>query len=1469
VPNRSLAARVCAAFYLVALLLAVVGGLPRASRADAPDVYAITNARIVPVGGSVIAKGTIVLRDGLIESVGTNVRPPADARVLDGTGLSVYPGLIDAMSRVGMPAASDYPQTPRGDAYAVATVRAENNAASLLRPDTAGFDVRRREGFVAALAAPYVGVLSGTSALVSLGEDTNSAALVLKSPVAAHLNWDASDVGVGYPSSLMGEIAVSRQALYDAGAAQTRLAGYERDPKGKTRSSVSRAVVALEPILDKKLPLVIHADSSQNILRALNLAREFGLRAIVEGGAEAYRVPSELKAAGATVLLSADFPEPPVVRAGEDDPSTLQGLRRRALVPTSAAKLFRAGVPFALSTNGMERVADFRKNVRKMIAAGLPEPAAVHAATLGAARLLGADRQVGSLEPGKIASIVVIENGSLFDEKAKVKYLFVDGKRVNLPPAAAVVPAASPGGGRRGPRGSAAAPTPPVTEAAPADAAPDPNAPPSDPAAQATPPKPPVQAKPGDNPNAQTDTTDAAKRLPTRTPTDPNPAKTAPAAPPETVVDGLLPALPPALPAAFVLRHASVWTVGPQGTLPDADVFVRNGKIVSVGKNLSVPAGTREIDAHGKHVTPGMIDCHSHTAIEGGVNEGTNSVTAECRIEDVLDADDVNIYRQLAGGTTAANLLHGSANAIGGQNAVVKWRWGSKPDDLLLQGAPKGIKFALGENPKRSNSLRVSEALPRYPATRMGVEKTIRDTLVKAREYQGKWKAYQSGKTKVAPRRDLQLDAIVEILDGKRLVHCHSYRQDEILMMVRLADEFGFRIGTFQHVLEGYKVADEMARHGAGASTFSDWWAFKIEAWDAIPYNGALMAERGVVTSFNSDSSELARRPNLEAAKAVHWGGLAPGEAIKLVTINPAKQLGIDKMAGSLEPGKDADIAVWSGDPLSTLTVCEKTFVDGKLVFDRAADLAGRPAIEAEKKRLAAAERRAPSLGPSPAAGEGRPNTKPSAAPREAAAVSVPKLPSPAAGEGPGEGAVIVLTGATIHPLSGPVIPNGVLLVRGGKIMAVGAAGSVAVPNGATRVDATGKHIYPGLIDADTTLGLTEIESIRATNDSRELGDFSPELRAAVAVNPDSELLPVARANGVLHAVTAPSGGTISGMGALLQLSGWTWEDLAVVPTVGLYVNFPAMGQRRFRETAHRCEETFGDSDASDDPAFRSNGYVPAGSRDTQALRLGLLPETAQGQTPPLARRVPGAAVNTPVTDDANNPETILRPLNDVLDDARRYQTALAAKGKNVPAHERDPKFDALLPVLEGRVPLFIRADRDRDIRAAVAWAKKENLKMVLVGGQEADKAADLLARENVPVILGPTLNLPARFDSPYDDPYTLPARLHKAGVRFCLSTGDASNVRRLPYQAAMAAAFGLSPDEALKAITLYPAQILGVGARVGSLEPGKDATFIVTTGDPLEITTNVEAAYIAGRPVSLDNKHRRLYEKYRARPRK
>ena len=388
------------------------------------------------------------------------------------------------------------------------------------------------------------------------------------------------------------------------------------------------------------------------------------------------------------------------------------------------------------------------------------------------------------------------------------------------------------------------------------------------------------------------------------------------------------------------ITNATLMTAS-NGTIPRGTVVIRGGRIAAVGSDVRVPAGARVIDGTGKFVIPGIIDAHSHSASEA-INEGTQSITAEVRIEDVLRQDALGLYRELAGGVTTLNILHGSANTIGGQNAVVKVRWGLPVDSLLFEGAPPGIKFALGENVRQTNRTVLPGQDRRYPRTRMGVEELLRDAFTRAQEYRRDWQEYEQarrgarrGQAPVPPRRDLELDALVEVLEGKRLVHCHSYRADEILMMLQVAKDFGFRVSSFQHVLEGYKVADEIAAAGSGASTFADNWAYKLEAWDAIPHNAALMAQRGVRVSINSDSDERARRLFQEAAKAMHYGGVSEEEALRMITLNAAWQLGIDKRVGSIEVGKDADLAIFNGHPFAPSSRVEMTLIDGRVFFDR------------------------------------------------------------------------------------------------------------------------------------------------------------------------------------------------------------------------------------------------------------------------------------------------------------------------------------------------------------------------------------------------------------------------------------------------------------------------------------------------------------------------------------------------------
>ncbi|MFP5379797.1 MAG: amidohydrolase family protein, partial [Vicinamibacteria bacterium] len=615
---------------------------------------------------------------------------------------------------------------------------------------------------------------------------------------------------------------------------------------------------------------------------------------------------------------------------------------------------------------------------------------------------------------------------------------------------------------------------------------------------------------------------------------------------------------------AVAIRGATILTVT-NGVIQNGTVVLQNGRIAAVGgPSTPIPSGADVIDGAGRFVTPGLIDAHSHIAADS-INEGGTTVSSMTGMADVLDPTDINIYRDLAGGLTTANVLHGSANPIGGTNSVIKLRWGKDARGLLFEGAPPGIKFALGENPKRPNS---SAQPRRYPATRMGVEFVIRDAFTRAKAYQAAWQDYETrraaGEDVLAPRRDLQLEPLVEILEGKRLVHAHSYRADEILMLIRLADEMGFKIATFQHVLEGYKVADEIAAHGAGASSFSDWWAYKVEAQDAIPYSPALMVRRGVNVSINSDSAEHARRLNTEAAKAIHWGGLTEDQALALVTINPAQQLRIQDRVGSIEIGKDADVVLWNRHPLSNYALPDRVYIDGTLYYDRLAEEQRLTELNTEKSRLAASEgRTSPATAPQPDPRRGPQHegrhvhdlTDLEGAAAVGSALDLSRVlgqaarPSAAARQAQAAPAVVAITNARIHPISSPVIEKGTIVMRGGRIEAVGA--NVNPPRGAEVVDAKGADVYPGFIDARTVLGLNE-PGPRGFEDVNEMLDVNAAMRAQIAYHWASDAIPVARVNGVTTAAVVPSGGLIGGQIAVMNLDGWSFEEAAVRPMAGL-----------------------------------------------------------------------------------------------------------------------------------------------------------------------------------------------------------------------------------------------------------------------------------------------------------------------------
>ena len=950
-------------------------------RKNIPQVHALENLTIVVSPGKRIEKGTIVVRDGIVEAAGRDVRIPADARVWDCTGLTAYPGLIDLYTEIGQPKAKPGapgeapPPPPRGSVHWSPQVHPQLSGGEQFVPDKELAEKYRAMGFTDALTAPGSGIFHGSSALVDLG-DGSANSDVMREGVTENVSFAHGAWGDEYPGSLMGAIALIRQTFIDANWYATAQKIYRKNP-AQPRPEENEALAALDAAAAGKQPIVFETTDEQNVLRASKIAKEFSLSYWIRGNGYEYRRLDAIKSLNAPLILPVNFPDPPAVSTPEEALNvTLEDMRHWDFAPENPARVRKAGITFAFTTSTLKDVTKFRGLVHTAIERGLSPDDALAALTTVPAAMIGMERRLGTIEPGKDANFVLAD-GDLFGEKTKIKETWVSGVRYEVKAPPLVEP--------RGTWSYSFSLSPAKVDTGTMTLTGEPEAYSAVVARGARNVKvstvslvgeelglvftgdslgytgivrltgaveDSTMSGRGEMPDGSTITWSAILKKRFTEPPDTSRKQEALHA----SFDVVYPEAPfgrkslPAQPENILVKGGYVWTSGPLGNLENTDILYTNGRVAKIGKNIAPPKGAFIIEATGKQVTAGLIDCHSHTAISEGVNEAGQAISAEVRIGDVVDGDDVAIYRELAGGLTVANLLHGSANPIGGQNQVVKLRWGMLPEEMKFEGAPEGIKFALGENVKQSNW--GDKYTTRYPQTRMGVEEIIRDEFRAAQDYERKMEEAKRNPDIVPPHRDLELEAIVEILHGDRLIHCHSYRQDEILMLMRLAEDFGFRVATFQHGLEAYKVAEVVAKHGAGVSTFSDWWAYKYEVIDAIPYNGALLHDAGVVVSYNSDSDELARRLNIEAAKAVKYGGVSEEEALKFVTINPAKQLRIDKRVGSIEVGKDADFVIWSGSPLSPYSVCEQTWIDGRKFFDRDEDRAMNEEIQKERAVL-------------------------------------------------------------------------------------------------------------------------------------------------------------------------------------------------------------------------------------------------------------------------------------------------------------------------------------------------------------------------------------------------------------------------------------------------------------------------------------------------------------------------------------
>ncbi len=940
--------------------------------------YAFINAKIYTDYKTFLDSATLIIRDGKILEAGKKIAVPSGAVIYDLKGKYIYPSFIDLFTDYGLPGEvkpAEKKRERKGPQFLSDTkgaygwnqaIKPESEAFRQFNADEKKAEELRNMGFGSVLAHSRDGIARGTGVFVALTNDKENE-IILKDNAAVFYSFDKGSSTQDYPGSLMGCIALIRQTFLDA----------QWYREGGNAKEFNISLDAWNKI--QSLPQIFEVNDKYSLLRADKIGDEFGVRYIIKGGGDEYQRLKEVKAAGVPLIIPLNFPEAYDVSDPYDALNiSLREMKQWEMAPANAYFLYKENIPFAFTAVDLKDKKDFLKNIRKAIDAGLPEETALKACTFIPAELIGMQMKTGSLNKGMMANFI-ISTKKIFDKDNIILENWVQGKRYvvkNIPPSDV-----------RGNYELLISGMPSI----------------------------PLEIK-GESYNPELmikeDTlktkvsfsyslnqyvllfelkkiaptgfvringifSDSAKSFSgegqlsdgqwvkwnTRYVSSFKPEEKKDTVKEEkfSMGDLLYPNMAygfKELPTAktVLIKNATVWTNGQEGILENADVMIKDGKILKVGKNLETGSlkDVQQVDGTGKHLTAGIIDEHSHIAISGDVNECTQGVTSEVRIGDVVDADDVNIYRQLAGGVTSSHLLHGSCNPIGGQTQLIKLRWGKSPEEMKFENWPGYIKFALGENVKQSNwgDLQTS----RYPQTRMGVEQVYVNAFTLAREYESARKKYDSDAKKkagtVKPRKDLELDALVEILNAKRFITCHSYEQSEINMLMHVADSFGFMVQTFTHILEGYKVADKMKKHGAGASSFSDWWAYKFEVYEAIPHNGAIMHNMGITVAFNSDDAEMARRLNQEAAKAIRYGNVSEEEALKFVTLNPAKLLQVDNRTGSIKEGKDADVVLWSDNPLSVYAMPLQTYVDGVKYFDMESDSRNRMYIQQERARL-------------------------------------------------------------------------------------------------------------------------------------------------------------------------------------------------------------------------------------------------------------------------------------------------------------------------------------------------------------------------------------------------------------------------------------------------------------------------------------------------------------------------------------
>ncbi|MES2892671.1 MAG: amidohydrolase family protein [Bacteroidota bacterium] len=919
--------------------------------------YAFINATIYKDANIKLENATLIIRKGKVESIGNKATVPAGAIIVDCKGKYIYPSFIDPWSDYGTPTTRI--ATTTGGGFGRTTqmvsntkgaygwnqaIRSETDMSAIFETNEMKAKELRGLGFGTVLTHQMDGIARGSGAVVTLGAEKENK-VVLKAKAAAFYSFNKGSSTQDYPTSLMGSIALLRQNFLDA-------------QWYKSRPTEEGVNLSLQAFLDNQsLPQFFESADKWSDLRADKVGDEFGVQYILKAGGNEYQRINEIKATNASYILPLNFPQAMDV----EDPTdarfiSLADLKHWELAASNPAAFEKTNISFSLTAYGLKEASSFMPNLRKAIQMGLSEQMALAALTKNPATLVGVYDQVGSLEAGKQANFL-ITSGPVFSDKTVFYQNWVQGIKYSLKEE-----------GWKDVRGNYTL---------------DVNGQTYNLQVKGEPGKPVANLISGDSTkidlllndrlvkmnytlkkdsaamirlsgvmsdsswsgtgqlaNGQWVSWTARKTSELKPGTDSARKK-------RTAIEKLGETTYPfngygtvQIPKQqnILITNATVWTSEKEGKLASTDVLVKNGKIVAVGKGLK-DASALVIDGAGKHLTAGIIDEHSHIAGTGGINECSQSVTSESRIADIIDPEDVDIYRQLSGGVTSSHILHGSCNTIGGQTQLIKLRWGVNAEQMKFTNWDPFIKFALGENVKRSST----QNNPRFPDTRMGVEEVLTDAFTRAVEYQ---------KMGAGKRKDLKLEALSEILNKKRFITCHSYVQSEINALIKVADKFGFTVNTFTHILEGYKVADKMKAHGSAASTFSDWWGYKVEVIDAIPQNASLMQRVGLNVAINSDDAEMARRLNQEAAKSVKYAGMGEEDALMMVTINPATMLHVADRTGSIKAGKDADLVLWSDHPLSIYAKAEKTIVDGTIYFDRQQDQALRDNIAKERTRI-------------------------------------------------------------------------------------------------------------------------------------------------------------------------------------------------------------------------------------------------------------------------------------------------------------------------------------------------------------------------------------------------------------------------------------------------------------------------------------------------------------------------------------